>query len=384
MSIPQKRIALFGATGTIGDNTLSIIRQYPEQFRISVLTASHNATKLIALAQEFMPEVVVIADTTQAAAIREALPKSIAVLTGEAGLVEAAASEYDCMVSAIVGFPALLPTLTAIRAGRTIALANKECLVAAGALFMEECDKHHATLLPVDSEHNGLFQLWEATRHAAPEHVTLTASGGPFRTFSLADMQHVTPAQAVAHPNWNMGAKISVDSATLMNKGLELIEAQHLFALSPEKLRVLVHPQSIIHCLIGFADGSHLAQLSLPDMRTPLAYALHYPGRLSLDMPKLSLSDIATLTFEAPDTARFPCLQLAFDAMKAGDSAPITLNAANEIAVAAFLSGKISFTAIAELIDRVMQAMGTQSVTSLEEVVAINHLSRQRAETLLV
>lgn len=383
MSEGPQRLAVFGATGTIGDNTLAIARAHPEQFDIAILTAQTNHEKLAALANEFQPDCVVIGDERYYRALREALRSHIDVLAGEAGLCEAAEMPYDCMVSAIVGFSALRPTLQAIRAGRRIALANKECLVAAGALFMEECRRHDALLLPVDSEHNGLFQLWHALQGATPRHVTLTASGGPFRTMSWEEMREVTPQQAVAHPNWQMGAKISVDSATLMNKGLELIEALHLFALSPEQLQVVIHPQSIMHCLIGLSDGSELAQLSLPDMRTPLAQALHYPDRLSLDIPHLSLAERGSLSFEAPDADRFPCLGLAYEAMRLGGSAPLVVNAANEVAVAAFLEGRIRFTDIADVIRTRLQAHAPRPLTALDEVFAIHHSETHYTSELL-
>ena len=383
MKTAPKRLALFGATGTIGDNTLAIVRQHPTLFRLEILSAATNVDKLIALALEFHPACVVVSDPAGYNAVRAALPASIAVLTGEEGLCEAAASDYDCMISAIVGFAALKPTITAIRAGRSIALANKECLVAAGALFMRECRAHHTTLLPIDSEHNGLFQLWQGIGANTPSTVTLTASGGALRLVPLQDLADVTPQQAVAHPNWKMGAKISVDSATLMNKGLELIEAQHLFDLSAHQLRAVIHPQSLLHCLIAFADGSTLAQLSLPDMQTPIAYALHYPNRLALPIPQLSLEQIGTLTFEAVDHNRFPCLNLAIAAMKEGGCAPAILNAANEVAVAAFLGGRVRFTDIAPLIDRTLTKVSRATLTTLDDVVEMDHLSRIAAEALI-
>ena len=375
MTAPPKRLALFGATGTIGDNTLAIVREHPTLFRATVLTAGGNAEKLIALCNEFQPTIAVISDTASYRHVRDCLPASIQVLCGEEGLCEAAASDYDLMVSAIVGFAALKPTITAIRSGHAIALANKECLIAAGALFMAECRAHNTMLLPIDSEHNGLFQLWQGIGNNVPVSVTLTASGGALRDVPLELLCDVTQQQAIAHPNWNMGAKISVDSATLMNKGLELIEAQHLFGLHADQLHAIIHPQSIIHCLIGFGDGSHLAQLALPDMRTPIAYALHYPNRLALDLLKLSLSDIGALTFEPVNHDRFPCLNLAIAALREGGCAPAILNAANEVAVAAFLDGRIRFTHIAPLIERVLTKVARTHLTTLDDVIAIHHLS---------
>jgi 1-deoxy-D-xylulose-5-phosphate reductoisomerase len=380
MTYPPKTLALFGATGTIGDNTLAIIREHPSLFQVDVLTAGNNAEKLIALAHEFLPKCVVVMDIHHYKTVRDALPHSIQVLAEEAGLCEAAASDYECMVMAITGFAALKPTLTAIRAGRSIALANKECLVAAGELFMRECKAHHSTLIPIDSEHSGLFQLWQGIGNAIPHSVTLTASGGPFRLLPARELKHVTVAQAIAHPNWTMGAKISVDSATLMNKGLELIEAQHLFSLPAACLSAVIHPQSIMHCIIAFEDGSQLAQLSLPDMRTPIAYALHYPHRLTVNMAKLSLAEIGTLTFEAIDAARFPCFELAMEVMQAGEAAPLILNAANEVAVEAFLSGRITFTEIASLIRRTLDSMGRPSLITWEDVYALDAKARRVAQ----
>jgi 1-deoxy-D-xylulose-5-phosphate reductoisomerase len=372
-----KRLALFGATGTIGDNTLAVVRAHPERFHLSVLTAGSNAEKLIALAREFTPECVVISDETHYAKAREALPPSIQVLSGERGLNEAAAKEpYDCMISAMVGFSALKPTIAAIRAGRSIALANKECLVAAGELFMHECRAHNTTLLPIDSEHNGLFQLWQGIGKNSPTKVTLTASGGALRHVPLEALREVTPTQAIAHPNWKMGAKISVDSATLMNKGLELIEAQHVFALAPEQLDAIIHPESLLHCVIAFADGSQLAQMCLPDMRTPIAVALHHPEHVALPIPQLSLAEVGKLHFEAIDTARFPCMMLAHHAMQEGGCAPTILNAANEVAVAAFLQGRIRFTDIAPMIEQSLTHTPRIDLTTLDDVIEMNHLSR--------
>lgn len=378
-----KHLALFGATGTIGDNTLDIVRTYPQYYRIAIMTAHQNSKKLIALALEFMPDHVVIANDHHYQEVRDALPATINVSAGENALVDAASLPYDMMISAIVGFSALRPTMEAIRHGRTIALANKECLVAAGSLFMDACATYGATLLPIDSEHNAVFQLWHGVHNRPPHSVTLTASGGPFRTWSLEALYDATPQQAVAHPNWVMGAKISVDSATLMNKGLELIEARYMFNLEPSQLHVLVHPQSIVHCFIHYADGSHLAHMSTPDMRIPLAYAMHYPERLRLDLPPLDLVARGALTFEAPDHTRFPALGLAFAAMEAPSSAPIMLNAANEIAVEAFLGGAIGFMDIPAMIARILEKNAQHSVSSLDEVYEIDHSIRIATKRLI-
>jgi 1-deoxy-D-xylulose-5-phosphate reductoisomerase len=380
----MKQLALFGATGTIGDNALDIVRTHPQHFRITTLTAHDNAEKLIRLAKEFLPKRVVIGNSAHYDLVRDALPSTIDVLSGEAGLIEAASAPCDMFLSAIIGFSALRPTMAAIAAGHNIALANKECLVAAGSLFIAACHAHHTTLLPVDSEHNALFQLWHCLQNNAAKNITLTASGGPFRHLTYEQMQHVTPAQAVAHPNWNMGAKISVDSASMMNKGLELIEAMHLFALKPEQCHAIIHPESIMHCLIEMADGSHFAQLALPDMRTPIAHALHYPQRLELNIPSLNLADIGRLHFETADAARFKCLQLAYDVMHAPASAAITLNAANEIAVEAFLHSRIAFTDIAHVIDATLQAYAAHELTHLDEVYEIDHISRENAKKTIL
>lgn len=378
-----KQLAIFGATGTIGDNALNIVRAHPDDFNIVTLSAHKNSTKLIALAREFMPKRVVIGHSDYYNTVRDALSSDIDVLCGNDGLVEAAHAPCDIFLSAIMGFSALRPTMAAIEAGHVIALANKECLVAAGSLFMHACSVHNTTLLPVDSEHNALFQLWHAVQNNTPKHITLTASGGPFRGKTTQELQSVTVKEAVTHPNWAMGAKISVDSATLMNKGLELLEAMHLFSLAPEQCHAVIHPESIMHCLIEMTDGSHFAQLAMPDMRTPIAHALHYPSRLCLDLPKLDLADIGTLRFEKADADTFRCLQLARDVMSAPASAAIALNAANEIAVDAFLNGIIRFVDISYIIDDTLQMLTHHSVTQLDEVYEIDHISRDATRALL-
>ncbi len=379
----MKQLAIFGATGTIGDNALDIVRKHPRDFNIVTLSAHDNAEKLIKLALEFLPKRVVISNHLHYETVRGALPATVDVLHSEAGLVEAAKAPCDMFLSAIIGFSALRPTMAAIEAGHIIALANKECLVAAGSLFMAACNAHHTTLLPVDSEHNALFQLWHCLQGNAPDTVTLTASGGPFRGYTREQLRHVTPEQAVAHPNWSMGAKISVDSATLMNKGLELLEAMHLFALKPKQCRAVIHPESIIHCLIAMSDGTHFAQLALPDMRTPIAHALHYPKRLKLEIPTLNLVETGALHFEVADPKTFGCLQLAYNAMAAPASASILLNAANELAVEAFLNRHITFTQIPEIIDAALQTHNAHHVTHLDEVYEIDHISRESTREIL-
>jgi 1-deoxy-D-xylulose-5-phosphate reductoisomerase len=382
MNNPQ-RIAIFGATGTIGDNALAIIRSHPHLFAAHILVAQDNWQKLAALALEFSSKIVVIGNEAHYSNLRAALPASIEVCCGEQAIIAAAAEPYDAHIAAIVGFAGLKPTLAAIQAGRKIILANKECLVAAGELVMAEARRYHAQIIPVDSEHNAIFQLWRLTENNPAAYVTLTASGGALRRTPFAELPHITPAQAISHPNWRMGAKISVDSATLMNKGLELIEAQHLFALKPEQLKVLIHPQSIIHCLLGFADGSELAQLSIPDMRLPLAYGLHYPNRLPLENTQLNLGKIGKLEFVEVDNARYPCLHLAYSAMRAGGAAPIILNAANEIAVEAFLRNQIAFTDIFKIVDIALQNNQFAPATALDEIIEINHIVRVRTTEML-
>jgi 1-deoxy-D-xylulose-5-phosphate reductoisomerase len=376
-NIAPKSIALFGATGTIGDNALSLISDYPHLFRASLLTAQENWQKLARLCHQFHPDVAVIANPAHYATLKEAAPATTRIMAGEDALNEAAALPCDAHLSAIVGFAALAPTFAAIQAGHTIILANKECLVAAGALLMEAVATHHAPLIPVDSEHSGLFQLWATTQHNPPATVTLTASGGALRDWEITRLHDATPAEAIAHPNWRMGAKISVDSATLMNKGLELIEAQHVFSLAPTQLDVLIHPESLVHCFITFADGAQLAQLSIADMRLPIAHALYYPHRLALNLPPLSLATVGALHFSAPDSARYPCLRLAHHAMQTGGATPLILNAANEIAVEAFLQQRIRFTDIAPLIEETLAIFTAPSPQTLDEVHEINHTARE-------
>jgi 1-deoxy-D-xylulose-5-phosphate reductoisomerase len=353
------------------------VRENPDRFSLEAITAQENVEALIVLAQEFRPAFVAIGNPAHAGRLREALAGSgIATGAGPAAIAEAAARPADWTMAAIIGIAGLRPTLTAIRRGGVVALANKESLVAAGDLVMRECAGHGATLLPVDSEHNAVFQLVE---HAAspPSKITLTASGGPFRTSMPEQLATVTPEQAVRHPNWSMGAKISVDSATLMNKGLELIEAHHLFRLAPEQLDVLVHPQSIIHCLVHYADGAVLAQLSHPDMTVPIAHTIAWPARITTQARPLDLAAIGMLTFEQPDEARFPCLRLARAAMKAAGDAPLILNTANEVAVERFLQGRIRFTDIPGLIDAALSSATGNTPQTLEEIEEIDDTVRQ-------
>jgi 1-deoxy-D-xylulose-5-phosphate reductoisomerase len=343
----MKNLSLLGSTGSIGNNVLNVVRAFPDRFHIVGLAAGRNVTELAKQVLEFQPECVSVADEQAAAQLAELLPAvwQDKIFHGEEGSSKIATVPSAAMVvSAMVGSVGLLPTLAAIAAGKDIGLANKETLVMAGRLVMEAVQKHKVALLPIDSEHSAIFQALEAGRRDDVAMLILTASGGPFRTLAKEQLAQVTPDQALAHPNWNMGRKISIDSATLMNKGLEVIEACWLFDIPAERIRVVVHPQSIVHSLVEYIDGSVMAQLGIPDMRIPIAYALSYPERLNLGLSPLSLSACGNLSFEKPDYERFPALNLAFAVLKEGGVKPAVLNAANEIAVAAFLEQEIGFT----------------------------------------
>ena len=381
----SRSLAIFGATGTIGDNALNLVDQHRERFRVGVLSAHSNTQKLADLARKYSPDVLVIGTSEGREKLRQDLHDFKGdILVGEAGLLAAAAHKVDVVVLAIVGFAGLAPAMVCAAQGGILALANKEALVAAGPLLMRTASDNNTQILPVDSEHNAIYQLLQVqtqeTFHKSIEKIVLTASGGPFRQFSLADMAQVTPAQAVAHPNWDMGAKISVDSATLMNKGLELIEARYLFDIDPDRLDVLVHPQSIVHGLVYFNDGSVLAQKACPDMRVPLAYCMAYPERIASGVAPLDLAAQGRLDFEAADRDRFACLALAEAAMQADGNAPCVLNAANEIAVAAFLDGQIGFASIGDVVDAVLQSHQAGAVDSLEAIVATDAGARHAAQ----
>ena len=353
----MRKLSVFGATGTIGDNTLDLVGRHPGKFEIEVLTAHENVEKLAALARIHKPSLVVVSDPECRPGLASALSDlPIKVEAGAQALVDAACVPVDLVVMGIVGFAALGPSLAAVRYADAVALANKECLVVSGAMLMETAARHATRLLPVDSEHNGVFQLLDGRDGDTPSKIVLTASGGPFRDMSLDDMAQVTSEMAIAHPNWTMGAKISVDSATMMNKGLELIEARVLFDVVPEMLDVVVHPQSIVHALVHFRDGSVLAHMATPDMRVPLAYCLGFPERMDYGGTALDLASLGVLNFEPIDRVRFPCLVHAERAMHAGGIYPTVLNAANEVAVSGFLSGKLKFTDIAETVARALDA----------------------------
>jgi 1-deoxy-D-xylulose-5-phosphate reductoisomerase len=380
----MRTLSILGATGSVGASTLDLVRRNRDAWRVVALTANCNVDDLAALAREFAIEQAVVADETCLPALRDALAGTgIDVAGGRQALCEAAARPADVTVAAIVGCAGLAPVMAAIEQGGTIALANKEALVSAGEVMLAAVARCGATLLPVDSEHNAIFQCLAGNRIADVRRITLTASGGPFRTWTQAQLETATPAQAVAHPNWDMGAKISVDSATMMNKGLEFIEAYHLFPVGLEKIGIVVHPQSVIHSMVEYRDGSTLAQLGPSDMRVPIASCLAWPGRMDTPMAPLDLAAISALTFEAPDEMRFPATRLAREAALAGGAAPAMLNAANEAAVAAFLAGKIAFTRIALTVERTLARGIPPAPSSLDEVLAVDAEARVRAaETL--
>ena len=379
-----RTISVLGATGSIGTSTLDLIRRERDKWRVIALTAHSNAADLARLAREFSADFAVIGDEDCLPALRDALAgSSVEASGGTAALTEAAARPADITIAAIVGCAGLAPTMAAIEHGGTIGLANKESLVSAGEVLIAAVARHGATLLPVDSEHNAIFQCLAGNDLANVRWITLTASGGPFRDWSLEQLVHATPAQAVKHPNWDMGAKISVDSATMFNKGLELIEAFHLFPVGLDKLRIIVHPQSIVHSMVEYRDGSTLAQLGPSDMRVPIASTLAWPLRMDTPCAPLDLAAIGTLTFRAPDEDRFPATRLARQAAEAGGAAPAVLNAANEIAVAAFLAGQIGFTRIAAHVEDVLCSYAPPAPSSLDEVIAVDAEARIRARALM-
>jgi 1-deoxy-D-xylulose-5-phosphate reductoisomerase len=378
-------VTILGSTGTIGQQTLDVISQHPQRYAVFALTAHHNSEVMLQQCVRHQPKYAVMQDPAAAQQLRRLLRDeglNVQVLSGMEGLIEVAAHDtVDAVMAAIVGAAGLLPSLAAAKAGKKILLANKETLVMAGQLFMDAVKQGNATLLPIDSEHNAIFQAMPRQSYddlidVGVNQVILTASGGPFRRYTQAQLAEVTPALALKHPNWVMGAKITVDSSTLMNKGLEVIEAHWLFNARPDQIEVVVHPQSVIHSMVSYVDGSILAQLGNPDMRTPIAYGLGYPERIASGVKPLSLVDVAKLEFEAPDTLRFPCLQLAFDALKAGGTAPAVLNAANEVAVAAFLREEIHYLDIPRLIDSTLQRLAVESVSSIEQLLEFDAKAR--------
>lgn len=374
----KKSVSVFGVTGSVGTSTVDILKTHADKYCVDAVTAHRNVDALAKTARDLGAKCAVIGDPDCFSQLRDALSDTdIEVTAGEDALVEAASRPSDIVIAAIVGAAGLKPTLAAIRRGARVGLANKETLVCAGSLMSREVVAHGATLIPVDSEHSAIFQVLEDRAEDQIERILLTASGGPFRAWSLNEMKSVTRAQALAHPNWDMGAKISIDSATMMNKGLELIEARHLFPVPEERIEIVVHPQSVVHSMVEYADGSVLAQLGSPDMRTPIAYALSWPERIKVDVPRLDFATIGGLNFEAPDIVRFPALRLAREALQAGGTLPTVLNAANEVAVAAFLGDKIGFLAIAEIVEEMMDKIGKEDLVDLDQVFATDAMVRR-------
>jgi len=383
-----KRITILGATGSIGTNTIDLIKREPERYRVVAVTARKNAAVLARLAREVGAQLAVVADPKVYRELKDALAGSdVEAAAGEDALLEAAQRPADWVMAAISGAIGLKPTLAAIERGATVALANKECLVCAGSLFMRKAASAGATVLPVDSEHNAIFQALGAGPREDVKRIILTASGGPFRTWSLSQIKDATPEQALRHPNWSMGPRITVDSASMMNKGLELIEAQHLFGLRPDEIDVLVHPQSVVHGLVEFRDGSIVAQLGSPDMRIPIAHCLAWPHRIDTPATRLDLARVRELTFEGPDPIRFPAVALARRVMEMGGAAPTVMNAADEVAVGEFIARRIAFPAIVSLVEATLEAAATRGLLAepdgVEAAIAVDHDARSLARGLL-
>ncbi len=381
----MKSIIILGSTGSIGTNTLDIVQRFPEDFRVVGLTAGGNVEKLEAQIRAFNPQVVAVSTESSAATLRTrcaGLP--VEILAGEEGIAQVAAMPgAELVISAIVGAAGLLPTLAAIRSGKHIALANKEPMVMAGKLMQEEARKHGVRIFPVDSEHSAIFQSLEGHRLEDVRRLILTASGGALWTLTKAQLQDVTPERALQHPNWKMGSKITIDSATLMNKGLEVVEARWLFDIRESRIDVLIHRESIIHSLVEYEDRSMIAQLGLPDMRTPISYAMRYPERMPLDLPSLDLTEVGKLTFCKPDHDRFPCLNLGYESLRIGGTMPAAMNAANEVAVDAFLNGGLRFIEIADVIRNTMHAYTHREITGLEDALEADRWAREKAGSLV-
>ena len=379
-----RSVTVLGATGSVGRNTVDLLARNRERFDVIALTANSNVGLLAEQARLLQPQTAIIGDPDKRDDLANALQGSaVEVMAGEAAIIEAASRPADIVVAAIVGAAGLQPTLAASRQGSIVAIANKECLVCAGDLVMAEVERSGATLLPVDSEHNAIFQVFETANAGEVERLILTASGGPFRSWTKAEMAAATPAQAVAHPNWDMGRKISVDSATLMNKGLELIEAAYLFPISAENIEVLVHPQSVVHSMVAYVDGSVLAQMGAPDMRTPIAYTLSWPRRMAAPTKRLDLAEIGELSFEKPDLDRFPALSLARTALTGGSGSTAILNAANEVAVASFLAEEIGFLDIAAIVEDTLNSASARPIASLDDFNSLDAEARRVAQTLV-
>ena len=381
----QKQLAILGSTGSIGTQTLDVVRAYPERYGVYALCANRSIDKLIGQAREFKPEVVCIADESLYEPLRDALADMpVKVWAGSDAIAQMVTMpSIDVVVAAMVGYAGLKPTIEAIKAGKTIALANKETLVVAGEIICELAIRHHTPILPVDSEHSAIFQSLVGEDKSEIEKILLTASGGPFRTFSLEQMKVVTAADALKHPNWDMGAKITIDSASMMNKGFEVIEAKWLFGVPVEKIQVLVHPQSIVHSAVQFTDGAIKAQLGAPDMRLPIQYALSFPERLKSDFPRADLFSLGALTFEEPDLARFPNLALAYEAMRRGGNMPCVLNAANEVANLAFREGRCGFLQMSDIIEKTMDNASFIAKPAYEDYVISDAEARRIAEDYL-
>ncbi|HVI53025.1 MAG TPA: 1-deoxy-D-xylulose-5-phosphate reductoisomerase [Candidatus Sulfotelmatobacter sp.] len=380
----RRSVTILGSTGSVGANTVDLVERHPESFRVEALTANTNIAVLAEQARRLKPRLVAVADAEAYGALKDALADQpgIELAAGPDAVIEAARRPSDVVIAAIVGAAGLPPTLAAVRRGAVVGLANKETLVCAGSLVMAEAARAKAVMVPVDSEHSAIFQVLDEANRCAVDKIILTASGGPFRTLRREDMAAVTPERAVAHPNWSMGAKISVDSATMMNKGLEVIEAFHLFALPEERIDVLVHPQSVVHSMVSYVDGSVLAQLGTPDMRTPISLALAWPRRLPTPGKRLDLAAIGQLTFEAPDPERFPALRLARQALRQQGGAPTILNAANEVAVQAFLERRIGFLDIARIVEDCLQTLPSGAASSLDDLLALDGAVRRLASNL--
>lgn len=379
-----RSVTILGSTGSVGCQTIDLIERWPGHYVVEALTANRNVEALADQARRLRPRFVALADPTRYKDLKDALSgESMELAAGPEAIVAAAEYPAQWVMAAIVGAAGLAPTLAAVRRGAIVAFANKECLVCAGDLMMNEITRRGATLLPVDSEHNAIFQVFEFDRRDAIEKLVLTASGGPFRDWSRNRMGQASPAEAVAHPNWDMGAKISVDSATMMNKGLEVIEAHHLFGMPEDRIDVLVHPESVIHSMVSYVDGSVLAQLGTPDMRTPIAYTLAWPDRMVAPAARLDLASLTKLTFEAPDPERFPALRLAREALKSLGRAPTILSAANEVAVESYLSGQIGFLDIAGIVEDTLTRVPNASLTSLDDVYETDSEARATARDIV-
>ncbi|WP_420547245.1 1-deoxy-D-xylulose-5-phosphate reductoisomerase [Curvivirga sp.] len=381
----KKSVTILGATGSVGTSTMDLVRRNRDLYKVVALTANSNVEELIKLATEFSPQFVALGDDSKFSLLKEALANTnIEIAAGRDAVIHAANLQSDWVMSSIMGAAGLEPTLCAIRRGAQVAFANKETLVCAGDLMMKEVHRSDAKLLPVDSEHNAIYQVFENHQKQAIDKIHLTGSGGPFRTWSTDDMTNATPKQAINHPNWSMGAKISVDSATMMNKGLELIEACYLFDMPEDKIDILVHPQSVIHSMVEYRDGSVLAQLGSPDMRTPIAYCLSWPNRMNAPVEQLDFIKLSRLDFEAPDYDKFPSLRLARNAASEGRGAPTILSAANEVAVDAFLKNKIGFLDIATLVEEVLTQSSRYVLNNIEEVIELDQNSRRLAQEHLL